>query len=103
MPSRSRAPLHAAALERVQQLVARDPEQPVHGGAALGVEPVQALERARERLSRQVGAELRVARAADEVPEHRCRMPAVEARERVRVGASGDEERLVRGGVVDHP
>ena len=76
--------LHLPLLDRAHQPVARDAVQPRQAFAAVGLVALRAQQRGRERLRRQVRGELRVLRAAHEVPEHRRLVPPIEHAERGR-------------------
>jgi hypothetical protein len=79
----------------MRELAPGDPVQPRHRRALVGPEAVGAVERGGERLRRQVGGELGVARTAHEVREQRRDMAAVEHRERVGLGPAGGEQVFV--------
>jgi len=78
-----------------RELTMGDAVQPRRRGAAVGGEAVAALERGGERLGRQVGGRLGVARAAVEERDDAVHVAAVEPGEGRRIVRRGAQERDV--------
>jgi hypothetical protein len=93
--------LRRAAPVEVAQLVVRDREQPHRRGHRPRLEAAAGGERGRERLRREVGGRLRIARAALEVGQQRPDVAVVEAPEVLRLARQ--QKRLVGVGLLAHP
>jgi hypothetical protein len=83
---------HAAGVE---PLVARDPEQPRQRRLAPGAEAPGADQGGGERLGRQIGGQLGVARAVAQEREDRALVAAVEDRERGGLGRRQRQQPVV--------
>ena len=97
------ARLDGATAGEMAELAVSDAVEPADRRPALGIEAPAAVERRGERLGGEVGGDLGVTAAPPEVRRQRPHVAAVELRERVRLLAGGEQQRLVAALLRDDP